>query len=490
MFYVFFFGLSCALTVLAETVVRLRLQLPPPCLIAAHIYICPARRKRRNLGYYSHLMPNASVNAPKQIRTASVTSVKASAQAYEQSIFRRLWEKKASRKVKLSGTPTLVNFTRKDSTSLDPEVRFVNSSSDPEACPGGLPLATSTPLLHQNVTMASSSSSLQQLTQAAGSLLGIGVQGVTPLPTDVPLPQRSPRKTGQHSQQLITLDSPAPGTSGQGNGMTGVQEQDSQMDSQQSCDIAGSKEVLDVTVVSTASDWPDNVFFDSTRPSGSLPQHLQLTGGVPLPPEDSLRPTIVARRSLPPGLPPKPDLASKFAVKRNLPFGSPLKSAKSEGGTLSEMDSSDGGAGKPDKPVLTTVRKKKRRAVVDPATIQLIIDQLKEATLVSETHQSNTIAALNSAMRRYHPSGAKLSLYRPPKARWPALWIRPHLGWPSVSPLYSTTHSNSTSSMIATLGSSLSGTPFSRSGPTLRDPADQLRRVAMRPRSFSGECSN
>jgi hypothetical protein len=170
------------------------------------------------------------------------------------------------------------------------------------------------------------------------------------------------------------------------------------MDSQQSSDIAGNKEVLDVTVVSTASDWPDNVFFDSTCPSGSLPQHLQLTGGVPLPPEDSLRPTIVARRTLPPGLSLKPDFASKFAVKRNLPIGSPLKSAKSEGGTLSEMDSSDGGAGKPDKPVLTTVRKKKRRVAVDLATIQLIIDQMKEATLVSETHQSNTIAALNSAM--------------------------------------------------------------------------------------------
>ncbi len=189
--------------------------------------------------------------------------------------------------------------------------------------------------------MASSSSSIQQLTQAAGSLLGIGVQGVTPLPSGAPLPQRSPKKTGQLSQQLITLDSPAPGIRQK---MTDAQEQESQMDSQQSIDTAGSRDVLDVTVVSTASDWPDNVFFDSTRPSGSLPQHLQLTGGVPLPPEDSLRPTIVARRSLPPGLPPKPDLASKFAVKRNLPFGSPLKSAKSEGDTLSEMDSSDGGS--------------------------------------------------------------------------------------------------------------------------------------------------
>ncbi len=227
--------------------------------------------------------------------------------------------------------------------------------------------------------------------------MGIGVQGVTPLHVDTPLPQRSPRKTGQHSQ-LISLDSPAPGSIGQGVETSGDLEPDSQMDSQQSGDTAGNKEVLDVTVVSTASDWPDNVFFDSTRPSGSLPQHLQLTGGVPLPPEDSLRPTIVARRTLPPGLSPKPDLAYKFAVKRNLPFGSPLKSAKSEGGTLSEMNSFDGGAGKPEKLVLTTVRKKKRRAAVDPATIQLIIDQLKDATLVSETHQSNTIAALNSAM--------------------------------------------------------------------------------------------
>ncbi len=94
-----------------------------------------------------------------------MTSVRASGQAYEQSIFRKLWEKKASKKVKPSSTPTLVNFTRKDSTSLtDSEVKFVDSSSDPDACPGGLPMATSTPLLHQNLTRSSSSSSLQQLT--------------------------------------------------------------------------------------------------------------------------------------------------------------------------------------------------------------------------------------------------------------------------------------------------------------------------------------
>jgi chromosome segregation ATPase len=78
-------------------------------------------------------------------------------------------------------------------------------------------------------------------------------------------------------------------------------------------------------------------------------------------------------------------------------LGSPLKSAKSEGGTVSEMESSDS-AGKPDKPVLTTISKKKKRKVVDPATIQSILDQLQQATLLSETHQLNTIAALNSAM--------------------------------------------------------------------------------------------
>jgi hypothetical protein len=38
------------------------------------------------------------------------------------------------------------------------------------------------------------------------------------------------------------------------------------MGSQQSSDMAGNKEVLDATVVSTASDWPDNVFFDSPTP--------------------------------------------------------------------------------------------------------------------------------------------------------------------------------------------------------------------------------
>jgi hypothetical protein len=91
-------------------------------------------------------MPNAPVNAPKQIRTASVTSVRASAQAYEQSIFRKLWEKKVSKKVKPSSTPTLVNFTRKDSFSLtDSEVNYVDSSSDPDACPGGLPYPVTAP---------------------------------------------------------------------------------------------------------------------------------------------------------------------------------------------------------------------------------------------------------------------------------------------------------------------------------------------------------
>ena len=88
---------------------------------------------------------------------------------------------------------------------------------------------------------------------------------------------------------------------------------------------------LDVTVVSTASDWPDNVIFDSTRPNASLPEHLQLSEGIPLPPIDSIRPIITARRNLPPGLSP-PAFPSPLGSKRNVPFGSPLKSAKSEGG--------------------------------------------------------------------------------------------------------------------------------------------------------------
>jgi hypothetical protein len=123
-------------------------------------------------------MPNELVNAPKQIRTASVTSVKATAQLYEQSIFHRLWEKRQNKLSKGTGSPTLVNYSRRSSTSSadpDPAVTILDSSWDPGCCPDRLPLATSTP-----VTMSSSGSSFQQITQAAGSLLGVGIPGVNP----------------------------------------------------------------------------------------------------------------------------------------------------------------------------------------------------------------------------------------------------------------------------------------------------------------------
>jgi hypothetical protein len=35
--------------------------------------------------------------------------------------------------------------------------------------------------------------------------------------------------------------------------------------------------ILDLTLVSTTSDQSDNVIFESTRPTGSLPQHMQLS---------------------------------------------------------------------------------------------------------------------------------------------------------------------------------------------------------------------
>jgi hypothetical protein len=110
-------------------------------------------------------MPNDLVNAPKQIKTAPVTSVKATAQLIEQSIFHKLWEKKQSKFAKESGTPTLVNYSRRSSTfHTDPEGTILDSSSDPDCRPDGLPLGTSTP-----ATMSSSSSSFQQITQAAES---------------------------------------------------------------------------------------------------------------------------------------------------------------------------------------------------------------------------------------------------------------------------------------------------------------------------------
>jgi hypothetical protein len=136
-------------------------------------------------------------------------------------------------------------------------------------------------------------------------------------------------------------DSSAPGAvGGVDTEKTPTDSQDAMMEDSQP-DPGLTTSTLDVTVVSTASDWPDNVIFDSTRPNASLPEHLKLSEGVPLPPIDSIRPIITARRNLPPGFSPKPALPSPLGVKRNVPFGSPLKSAKSEGGSLSEMDSSD-----------------------------------------------------------------------------------------------------------------------------------------------------
>jgi hypothetical protein len=61
--------------------------------------------------------------------------------------------------------------------------------------------------------------------------------------------------------------------------------------------------ILDFRIVLHVLDWPDNVIFDSTHPAESLPRHLQLSlsKGFPLPPIDSIQPTIMARETLPPG---------------------------------------------------------------------------------------------------------------------------------------------------------------------------------------------
>jgi hypothetical protein len=129
-------------------------------------------------------------------------------------------------------------------------------------------------------------------------------------------------------------DSSTPGADGGGNAeQTLVDTQDAPMDDSQP-NPGTANATLDVTVVSMASDWPDNVIFDSTRPNASLPEHLKLSDGVPLPPIDSIRPIITTRRNLPPCLSPKPILPSPLGAKRNVPFGSPLKSAKSEGGVF------------------------------------------------------------------------------------------------------------------------------------------------------------
>ncbi len=269
---------------------------------------------------------------------------------------------------------------------------IIDSSSDPGSCPDGLPLATSTP--H---TMSSSSSSIKQISQAAGSLLGVGISGVNPLPVEAPLPQRlSPRRSVKKDLSTVLIDTSTQGAAG------GVEAEKTPFDSQDSVmedsqpDPGVTASTLDVTVVSTASDWPDNVIFDSTRPNASLPEHLQLSGGVPLSPIDSIRPIITARRNLPPGLSPKPAHPSPLGAKRNVPFGSPLKSAKSEGGSLSEMDSSDGGQ----KQVQMTVRKKKKRhpAPIDSAMYQALVDQLDSTTLEAQRNQNKTIEALDQAM--------------------------------------------------------------------------------------------
>ncbi len=115
-----------------------------------------------------------------------MTSVRATAQLYEQNIFPRIWEKRQNKSLKGTGSPTLVNYSRRSSTSsadIDPSVTIIDSSSDQGSCPDGLPLATLTPL-----AMSSGGSSIQQISQAAGSLLGVGVPGVNPLPAETPLP--------------------------------------------------------------------------------------------------------------------------------------------------------------------------------------------------------------------------------------------------------------------------------------------------------------
>jgi hypothetical protein len=222
-------------------------------------------------------MPNELVNAPKQIRTASVTSVRATAQLYEQNIFRRIWEKRQNKSLKGTGSPTLVNYSRRSSVSsadLDPSVTIIDSSSDPGGCPDGLPLATSTP--H---TMSSSGSSIKQISQAAGSLLGVGIPGVSPLPVEAPLPQRlSPRRSVKKDLSTVLTDTSTQGAAGGVEAeKTPIDSQDSVMEDSQP-DLGVIVSTLDVTVVSTASDWPDNVIFDSTRPNASLPEHLQLSG--------------------------------------------------------------------------------------------------------------------------------------------------------------------------------------------------------------------
>ncbi len=65
-------------------------------------------------------MPYGKVDAPKQVRTASVTSEKETAQLYEESAFCTFWDKNflSKKKVKKdNGKPPLVNLTCRDSTN-------------------------------------------------------------------------------------------------------------------------------------------------------------------------------------------------------------------------------------------------------------------------------------------------------------------------------------------------------------------------------------
>jgi hypothetical protein len=100
-------------------------------------------------------------------------------------------------------------------------------------------------------------------------------------------------------------------------------QKDFQMDPQPMEKAEGS--ILDFTVVSTTSDWLDIVIFESTRPTGSFSQHLQLSDSkrVRLSLMDSLLSTITATINLPLGLSPKPLIYPKPRAKRNIPFQLP-----------------------------------------------------------------------------------------------------------------------------------------------------------------------
>jgi hypothetical protein len=267
-------------------------------------------------------MPNDLVNAPKQIRTASVTSVRATAQLYEQNIFRRLWEKRQSKSLKGTGSPTLVNYSRRSSTSsadFDPSVTIIDSSSDPGSCPDGLPLATSTPL-----AMSSGNSSIQQISQAAGSLLGVGIPGVNLLPVETPLPQcLSPRRSVKKDLSTVLTDSSTLGAVGGVDAeKTPTDSQDAVMEDSQP-DPGLTTSTLDVTVVSTASDWPITSFLTPLDPMPLYPNtsnfrkeilSLQLTpSALSLRPEETSHLVSPQNRLFP--LPWEPSAMSPLALR-------------------------------------------------------------------------------------------------------------------------------------------------------------------------------